>query len=113
MWSFLALAVHACPGLLNESGRVAQRAIVVNRKRRDTAALIIRGEQPFAGAIERNVTRPGPSGGNLVERRERAGVFDGVRAQRALTILVRGVKKVSLDGKKRGIRRFSRHLGQR
>src|SRR5271170_2472912 len=79
--AFLALFVGAGAGMLNETGGGAERAVVVNRKRSDAAAIVIRYEGKGAILIQGNVARAGAARGDLIQELERAGFrVDGKRA---------------------------------
>ena len=55
--SALPRLVHARAGVLEERRRLTQLPVLLQRKRGDAAAAVVRHEQPLAGAIDREMTR--------------------------------------------------------
>jgi len=118
MRAFLALLVRAGAGMLDETAGCAEAAVVVNRKRGDAAAIVVRDQNEIAGFVERDVARSGAARGYLIQKLERAGFrVDGESAYRAadtsieIADFIHGVEilAVGVHSQKGRIRRFRRN----
>ena len=67
--------------MLNETGSSSEGAVIVNRKRSDTSAVVVRDENECAVFVERKVARTGAARRHLIQKLERAGLcVDGESA---------------------------------
>src|SRR4030081_2206495 len=92
MRSALALFIDTRPCVLEKCGSFAQGSILVNRKRSHAAALVIRSEQPLAGLVDSNMTRPGSARRKSIEQLQgvrRVVDCEGADAAGGLTVIHR------------------------
>lgn len=109
--TLLPLMVDARTRVLNERGGFTQASILANGKNGHAATPVVGGEEPSAGAVQRDVARPGASRRNSICKFEMSGV-DGESADRAVLVFIRRVEvpPIGMDGQKRGVGGLGREV---